>query len=254
VRVAGPDHEPPGSRGASGGSKRRQRGRDARDDAEGGKKAREKRSRRQASSSSSESEERGARHGKRKKKRRAASPTSSSEDSDPSSSGAASGAGSSSSSSSGGDATGRKRRGKKSDEEAKWALLNDIWPIETRPKKLQDKRYVNRQSWRTLHALQDRYEKEAERKGFGAAIFGKDQKLKKSSFKKKTDDGYTRLHPARWQRLPMAPPDKYWDAVPRAHEQRFRHLQLGHYGAESQINEKVILSLHDRQVRPTLNI
>ena len=37
--------------------------------------------------------------------------------------------------------------------------------------------------------------------------------------------------------------------MPKCHDQRFRHVQLGHYGAESQINEKVILAMHDRQVR-----
>ena len=107
---------------------------------------------------------------------------------------------------------------------------------------------MSRLSWPTLMALQDRYEKEAEKKGVGSAIYGKDRKLKKVVFKKKKDDGYAKLHPARWLRLPMAAPDKYWAGVPRAHEQKFRHLQLGHYGAESQINERVILSLHDRQV------
>jgi len=127
--------------------------------------------------------------------------------------------------------------------------LNDIWPLERRPRKLQDKKYVEQLSWRTLSALQDRYEKEAERKGVGAAIFGKDQKLRKTTFKRKSDDGFAKLHPARFLRLPLATPDKYWRKVPRCHEQRFRHVQLGHYGAESQINEKVILAMHDRQVR-----
>ena len=144
--------------------------------------------------------------------------------------------------------TGSKPPGRRVKDD-KWPILNDTWPIETRPAYLRDREYVNRQSWRTLHALQDRYEKEAERRGFGAAIFGKDQKLKKVKFSKKADDGYTKLHPARWLRLPMAPPDKYWKRVPRAHEQRFRHLHLAHYGAKSQINEKIILGMHDRQVR-----
>jgi len=140
-------------------------------------------------------------------------------------------------------------RGSSKTEEATWTLLNDIWPLEERPRKLQDKRYVSKLSWQTLMGLQDRYEKEMEKKGVGAAIFGKDRKLSKVQFEKKSDDCCGKLHPARWLRLPMVAPEKYWEKVPRAHEQRFRHLQLGHYGAESQINEKVILSLHDRQVR-----
>jgi len=143
---------------------------------------------------------------------------------------------------------------KKKASQGKWGMLNDIWPLETRPRKLQDREYVERQSWRTLNALQDRYEKEAERKGVGAAIFGKDRKLKKVSFKKKSDDGFARLHPARFLRLPLAAPEKYWRKVPKCHDQRFRHVQLSHYGAESQINEKVVLAMHDRQVRTLDNL
>jgi len=75
-------------------------------------------------------------------------------------------------------------------------MLNDIWSLEMRPRKLQDCEYVEQQSWRTLTALQDRYEKEAECKGVGAAIFGKDRKLKKTPFKKKSNDGFTRRHQA----------------------------------------------------------
>jgi len=144
---------------------------------------------------------------------------------------------------------GHREGKKKKAKQGKWGILNDIWPLERRPRKLQDRRYVEQLSWRTLSALQDRYEKEAERKGVGAAIFGKDQKLRKTTFKKKADDGVARLHPARFLRLPLAAPSRYWKKVPKCHDQRFRHVQLGHYGAESQINEKVILAMHDRQVR-----
>ena len=83
------------------------------------------------------------------------------------------------------------------DSAGKWDLLNDVWPMETRPSKLQIKEYVEKLSWETLNALQDRYERAAEKKGVGAAIFGRDRKLKKVSFGPKTDDGFTKLHPAR---------------------------------------------------------
>jgi len=200
-------------------------------------------------SSSSEEEPPGkkGRGAARRRKRAEQSSSSSSSDSSSSSSRASesdserSEAGSSSSAGKGG-------KKKKEKESATWALLNDIWPVEERPKKLQDRRYVGKLSWPTLMALQDRYEKEAEKKGVGSAIYGRDRKLRKIRFKEKADDGYAKLHRARWLRLPMAAPEKYWRKVPRTHEQKFRHLQLAHYGAESQINERVILSLHDRQV------
>ena len=218
-------------------------------------KSRRKRKRarsRSGSVSSGEEEERSRKKRRKVKKRKARSPSSSSSasssDAGGESSVESSGTSSSSSAASGGSYRGRKGQKKKASQ-GKWAMLNDIWPLERRPRKLQDKGYVEQLSWRTLNALQDRYEKEEERKGVGAAIFGKDQKLKKTAFKKKADDGFAKLHPARFLRLPLAAPEKYWKKVPKCHEQRFRHVQLGHYGAESQVNEKVILAMHDRQVR-----
>jgi len=217
-----------------------------------GRKGKQKRRRERSSSGSVSSPEKGRAPRKRrkdkKKKERSRSSSSSESSSDAGGESSADSSGSSgSSSASGGSVKGRKG-GRKKDSQGKWAMLNDIWPLERRPRKLQDKRYVEQLSWRTLNALQDRYEKEEERKGVGAAIFGKDQKLKKTTFKKKADDGFARLHPARFLRLPLAAPEKYWKKVPKCHEQRFRHVQLGHYGAESQVNEKVILAMHDRQV------
>ena len=88
--------------------------------------------------------------------------------------------------------------GESDDSAGKWDLLNDVWPVETRPSKLQVKEYVEKLSWETLNALQDRYEKAAEKKGVGAAIFGRDRKLKKIAFGPKSDDGFTKLHPARY--------------------------------------------------------
>ncbi len=211
------------------------------------KKGKKRRARSPSSDSSSSSEDQLRERKKKKLAKRGAAPPVSTDSESSSSSSTGTGTETSSEQSTAGGK--KKKKEKSSDKEAKWQLLNDIWPVEMRPRKLQDRDYVNRQSWRTLHALQDRYEKEAERKGFGAAIFGKDQRIKKTKFPKKTDNGYEKLHPARWLRLPMAAPEKYWRKVPRAHEQRFRHVQLAHYGAESQINEKIILSLHDRQVQ-----
>jgi len=207
-------------------------------------KKRRKKSRSAGSSGDESPPRKKAKAAKRKK---VESSSSSSSDSSDSSSGSDTERDSAGSKSSGEDSV-REGGSKKRKMHATWDLLNDIWPLEERPRKLQDKRYVGRLSWPTLMALQDRYEKEAEKKGVGSAIYGKDRRLKKIRFRGKADDGYAKLHKARWLRLPMAAPDKYWRKVPRAHEQRFRHLQLAHYGAESQINEKVILSLHDRQV------
>ena len=87
--------------------------------------------------------------------------------------------------------------GNRAELDAKWELLKDVWPINARPKKLRQRQHVDGLSWETLTALQTRYEKEAERKGVGAAIYGRDRKLKKAVFKKQSDNGFSKLHPAR---------------------------------------------------------
>ena len=207
-----------------------------------------RRSRRSPSDSSGGERYRKEKRRKTNRKKKTRDTSSSGSDAGSSSSGDDAGSDSSDQSSSSSETANEGSRKKKKGKQGKWSMLNDIWPLETRPRKLQDREYVEQQSWRTLNALQDRYEKEAERKGVGAAIFGKDRKLRKTTFGKKSDDGFARLHPARFLRLPLAAPEKYWRRVPKCHDQKFRHVQLSHYGAESQINEKVVLAMHDRQV------
>jgi hypothetical protein len=216
-----------------------------------GARKRKQAKKRSLSASSEEEEYRSRKRQKTARRKKARTPSGSSSESGSPTSGDGSGTSSSDSSDSSpssGNPKGSKA-GKRRSKQGKWGMLNDIWPLEMRPRKLQDRSYVEQQSWRTLNALQDRYEKEAERKGVGAAIFGKDRKLRKVTFKRESDDGFAKLHRARFLRLPLAAPEKYWKRVPKCHEQRFRHVQLSHYGAESQINEKVILAMHDRQVR-----
>jgi len=217
-----------------------------------GARKRKQAKKRSLSASSEEEEYRSRKRQKTARRKKARTPSGSSSESGSPTSGDGSGTSSSDSSDSSPSSNGNlkgSKAGKRRSKQGKWGMLNDIWPLEMRPRKLQDRSYVEQQSWRTLNALQDRYEKEAERKGVGAAIFGKDRKLRKVTFKRESDDGFAKLHRARFLRLPLAAPEKYWKRVPKCHEQRFRHVQLSHYGAESQINEKVILAMHDRQVR-----
>ena len=84
---------------------------------------------------SKENKKRGKRSTKRKRARRLPSQSSSSS--------ASSGLPSSESEADSTDSTG------------KWDLLNDVWPVETGPSKLQVKEYVEKLSWETLNALQD---------------------------------------------------------------------------------------------------
>ncbi len=154
---------------------------------------------------------------KQKKKRRDS--TSSSSDSQPSSEDSADSTSSdanTSSESSETDSTptykGRKKA-KKTERRINWELINDMWPLEARPKHLQKRSVVEAMDLGKLLKFKEHYEKEAERKGLGMAASGRDAKPKKIKFRSKTDDSHLKLHPARFCRQPLSQPKDYWNQV-----------------------------------------
>ena len=193
---------------------------------------------------------------KRKKKEESSSSSSTSSDSDSSSKTESSESESSpSASGSSGDEKATKssekkrKRGKKAKQESIWERLKDIWAMEDRPVHMKKKEGIADMSIAEIIQYKEHYEKEAEKRGVGGAIFGKDEKLKAKTFKKQKDNGYNKLHKARWERLPMSTPRKYWKKVPKKREDIFRHLHLAHYGAEGLVNEATLVRLHDRYSR-----
>jgi hypothetical protein len=98
-----------------------------------------------------------------------------------------------------------------------------------------------------LMGMKEQFVKEQERKGMGEAVFGKDRKPKKYKFKAMKDDGETSLHPARFVGLPRAEPKAYWDQVPQAARDIYRHLPLQHLGVEG-MAEATIVKMHNRRV------
>ena len=156
----------------------------------------------------------------------------------------------SSSSSSGG----RKKRRKKRVRTGMWELVNEMWPLDTRPKLLQSKKTVEKMTIAEVSQFKEHYEKEEEKKGAGSAVYGKDRKLKPVNFEKGKDDGVARLHPARFElRMPLCAPKKYWSKMPVRREV-YRHFPLAHLGMEGQVSEATIVRMHDRRVPITLDM
>ena len=156
----------------------------------------------------------------------------------------------SSSSSSGG----RKKRRKKRVRTGMWELVNEMWPLDTRPKLLQCKKTVERMTIAEVSQFKEHYEKEEEKKGAGSAVYGKDRKLKPVNFEKGKDAGVARLHPARFElRMPLCAPKKYWSKMPVRREV-YRHFPLAHLGMEGQVSEATIVRMHDRRVPITLDM
>jgi hypothetical protein len=231
----------------------------------GGKKTVRNSERNKEAGQASKENRKKSRSGKdRTGKRRRRKESSSSEEEEASSFAGESDSTSSSSSSTGsedsdsGDGGGaRSARGKKAKrsrkEDKDWELLEELWPLEDRPRRLQDKQYVSGLSITKMMKLKEQYEKEAEKKGIGSAVFGRDRKPKSRRFKKFKDDGEKKLHPARFVVMPRGEPDKYWKEVPVAWQDVYRHLPLQHVGAEG-IPESTVVKMHNRKVPVELGL
>jgi hypothetical protein len=189
---------------------------------------------------------------KRKKKKETSSSGSSgssSSDSDvaSSNSSASSDVSSSGSSESEADAAGKRARDKKRRKVLAMEMLDLLWPKEDRPLKLQKKKNIAGMSMSKLMRMKDLYDKEQAKRGLGVAVFSRDRKPKTRKFNAGKDDGEKRLHPARWESLPRVEPSLYWQQVPTAKEEIYRHLPLQHIGVEA-VPELTIVKLHDRKV------
>ena len=135
-----------------------------------------------------------------------------------------------------------------------WQLVNEMWAYESRPKLLQDKKRVEGMTIAEISQFKAHFEKEEEKKGVGAAVFGKDKKLLPVKVKKCTDDGDRHLSSSRFDlRMPVSAPKKYWSMVPKKREV-FRHLLLNHLGLEGQVSETTVVRMHDRRVPVTLDM
>ena len=196
---------------------------------------------------------------KRKQMRVSSSSSSSSENSDSAASGSSEGqskseeGSSSSGDSSSSEGPRRGRSGRRSKKLVDMELLEDLWPREDRPKKLQSKKGLVGLSMSELMRLKEQFVKEAEKKGMGSAVFGRDCKPKKKKFAGMTDDGEVKLHPARFESLPRSEPSKYWKQVPAGRTEIFRHLPLEHLGVEG-VAETTVVKLHNRRVPVELSM
>ena len=129
-----------------------------------------------------------------------------------------------------------------------------MWVVEARPKLLQSRKVVESMSIAEISQFKAHYEREEEKKGGGAAVFGKDRKLKTVELKKGRDNGTTKLHEARFElRMPLCMPKKYWHRLPPKREV-FRDFLLSHLGMEGQVSKATVVRMHDRRVPVTLDM
>jgi hypothetical protein len=132
-------------------------------------------------------------------------------------------------------------------------MFNDIYPLEDRPPRLRKKSVVGRYSLDELMKYQARLHEKEKKENLGEEVFAKDARHPKTKYKKMSDDGRKRLHTARWNRLPIVPPHKYYGKTPKKRSAVIRNFPMEHYGITGQISETTIGMLHNRSVKVALD-
>jgi hypothetical protein len=133
--------------------------------------------------------------------------------------------------------------------ETQFEMFNDIYPIEDRPPRLRKKKVVGRYSLDELMKYQAQLLEKEKKENLGEEVFTKDARHPKTKYKKMSDDGKKKLHIARWNRLPIVPPHKYYGKTPKKRTAVIRNFPMEHYGITGQISETTIGMLHNRSVK-----
>ena len=129
-----------------------------------------------------------------------------------------------------------------------WSLLASIWPVDERPENLRREEVVNAIDFTNLLAMA-KYNKEVNystSSGASKTSFTKDTLPSTTLFKEGRDDAVKKLHPARFLRLPLANPKKWWGKMPTVRSHKYRNIPLKFTGCHGQVSEKTIEAAHDR--------
>ena len=133
------------------------------------------------------------------------------------------------------------------DESSNWSILRNMWPVEKRPLGLQNKDAFNAISMENLLCLA-KFDKQNLKAIDGdlSSSFIPDRKPKTTTFKKSKDNGFKKLHPARFQRLPLSNIKEWWKHVPKIRSHQYKNLDLKFSGGNNKLTQKTIQALHDR--------
>jgi len=146
----------------------------------------------------------------------------------------------------------RKKKEKKQAEKDKRKFYDEQFPPEDRPETMRPWKAIKNYSIDKLLRVKKSLQSTDERKNLGEEAAAKDAKAKKTEYKKATDDGINKLHPARWNRQPLAPPKEFYDQIPKKHDAIVRNFPTEHLGITGQVPDTTIGHMHNRAVKVTL--
>jgi len=126
-------------------------------------------------------------------------------------------------------------------------LMEHVWDRHKRPDHLLIPEVVNSYTIDQMMVYKTHYQQQEKQEGKGDAVFTRDAKLPTKSYPAGMDNCAELLHPARFERLPVVPLARFWDAIP-TRRTVYRHLQLAYIGCNGMVNEAVIGRMHDRSI------
>ncbi len=136
-----------------------------------------------------------------------------------------------------------------------WKILSRAWPIEQRPPALKKRKWVYTQTLDALLLTKSNMDKIEEKKNLGEEVFSKDGKPEKIRYKKQSDNGNNKLHPARGNRLPIDHPKNWFKKlVPKRREIIIRNFPMDHLGLTGKISDTTWGKMHNRSVKLTLDM
>jgi len=136
-----------------------------------------------------------------------------------------------------------------------WKILSRAWPIEQRPPALKKRKWVYTQTLDALLLTKSNMDKIEEKKNLGEEVFSKDGKPEKIRYKKQSDNGINKLHPARGNRLPIDHPKNWFKKlVPKRREVIIRNFPMDHLGLTGKISDTTWGKMHNRSVKLTLDM
>ena len=134
------------------------------------------------------------------------------------------------------------------DPTSNWNLLLPFWPISSRPENLQNIATVNKMDLDKLKmvmAFRVASEK-LEGKKDGAEICHNDDVLPTVRYTACKDNGRDKLAEARFERMPVDPPEVWFGKVPKKRAAIFRNLPLEATGTQHSISDECITLMHNR--------
>lgn len=93
---------------------------------------------------------------------------------------------------------------------------------------------------------------EEEKKNLGEEAFVRDGKTRKTKYKAQSDDGKKHLHPVRWCRQPLVPPEDFYRKTPKKRDVVIRNFPSEHLGITGQVPDAVLGHMHNRSVKVSL--